>query len=89
MSDASVTEVTDVQYKEQVVNKLNEEISQINSEMARCEKAKKGWKVATVIGGVGVAATGAAAIVQATKLNKSGKSENKPANSQEKTEDKK
>ena len=59
-----------VQYKEQLVQELKEEIKQIDSEQMRCEKAKKGWIAATVVGGVGVVATGTAAIVQADKLKK-------------------
>ena len=60
--------VEQVRYKEEVLRTLKEEISQIDSEMLRCEKAKKGWVAATVIGGVGVAATGTAAIVQTVKM---------------------
>ncbi len=58
-----------VQYKEQIVNELKKEIAQIDSEMIRCENTKKGWVAATVVGGVGVAATGTAAIVQGVKIN--------------------
>ena len=58
-----------VRYKEEVLQTLKNEIQQIDSEMLRCEKAKKGWVAATVIGGVGVAATGTAAIVQTVKMN--------------------
>lgn len=60
----------EIQYKEQVVQKLKEEIAQIDSEMARCNKAKKGWVAATVVGGIGVAATGTAAIVQTVQNKK-------------------
>lgn len=69
-----------VQYKEQLVRELKEEIAQIDSEMIRCENTKKGWVAATVVGGVGVAATGTAAIVQGIKVNQQRK---------EKTEEKK
>ena len=58
-----------IRYKEEILKTLKEEIAQIDSEMARCEKTKKGWVAATVVGGVGVAATGTAAIVQAVKIN--------------------
>lgn len=64
-----------IQYKEQLIRELKEEISQIDSETIRCEKAKKGWVAATVVGGVGVAATGTAAIVQTVKAKQ--KSEEK------------
>lgn len=66
-----------VQYKEQLVRELKEEIAQIDSEMLRCEKAKRGWVAATVVGGVGVAATGTAAIVQGVKINQKRKTEEK------------
>ena len=66
-----------VRYKEEVLKTLKEEIEQIDSEMARCEKAKKGWVAATVVGGVGVAATGTAAIVQAVKINQKNKQQSK------------
>ena len=61
-----------VRYKEQIVRELKDEIQQIDSEMTRCEKAKKGWVAATVVGGIGVVATGGAAIGQKVKLNKKG-----------------
>ena len=64
-----------IQYKEQLIRELKEEIAQIDSETIRCEKAKKGWVAATVVGGVGVAATGTAAIVQTVKTKQ--KSEEK------------
>ena len=59
-----------VAYKEEIIQTLKEEIKQIDSEMSRCEKAKKGWLAATVIGGVGVVATGTAAIAQTVKAKK-------------------
>ena len=68
-----------VRYKEEVLRTLKEEISQIDSEMLRCEKAKKGWVAATVIGGVGVAATGTAAIIQTVKM----KEKNNPRKTEE------
>lgn len=72
-----------VQYKEQLVRELRDEIQQIDSEMLRCEKAKKGWVAVTVVGGVGVAATGTAAIVQTVKANKQ-KSDTKETKTEEK-----
>ena len=72
-----------VQYKEQLVRELRDEIQQIDSEMLRCEKNKKGWVAATIIGGVGVAATGTAAIVQTVKANKQ-KSDTKETKTEEK-----
>lgn len=54
--------------KYQIIEELKKEIAQIDSEQIRCEKMKNGWIVATVVGGVGVIATGTAAIIQGTKL---------------------
>jgi len=69
--------VDEIQYKEQLIRELKEEIAQIDSEMIRCERVKKGWVAATVVGGVGVAATGTAAIVQGVKINQQNKTEEK------------
>ena len=71
-----------VRYKEEILKTLKEEIQQIDSEMARCEKAKKGWVAATVIGGAGVVATGTAAIVQGVKINQKKKEQIQPKDGQ-------
>jgi negative regulator of sigma E activity len=71
-----------IRYKEEIVRTLKDEIQQIDSEMARCEKSKKGWVAATVIGSVGVAATGTAAIVQAVKINEKKKEQTQPKDGQ-------
>ena len=67
-----------VRYKEELFQTLKDEIQQIDSEMLRCEKTKRGWVATTVVGGVGVAATGTAAIVQTVKINKKNKEEKEP-----------
>lgn len=64
-----------IQEKQELIQELKDEIQQIDSEMLRCQKAKKGWTAATVVGGIGVAATGGAAIAQVVKAKKG---ENKP-----------
>ena len=70
--------------KYQIIEELKKEIAQIDSEQIRCEKMKNGWIVATVVGGVGVIATGTAAIIQGSKLKdkpktkKTQKTESKP-----------
>ena len=51
----------------QEIAQLEEDIRILDEEIAKCQKKKKGWTAATIIGGVGVAATGVAAIVQANK----------------------
>jgi len=43
---------------------LKADLTQIASEKSRCEKQKKNWKTATIVGGVGVAATATGAIIQ-------------------------
>jgi hypothetical protein len=51
-------------------DQLKSDIESIDSETTRCNKQKKGWTAATVVGSVGVAATGTAAIVQGVQTNK-------------------
>ena len=58
----------EIVYKYKFIDELKKEIAQIDSESARCEKMKNGWVAATIVGGVGVVATGTAAIIQASKL---------------------
>lgn len=62
-------------YKYKLIEELKKEIAQIDSENARCQKMKNGWIAATVVGGVGVVATGTAAIIQGTKLKDKPKKE--------------
>ena len=52
----------------QDIAQLEEDIRILDEEIAKCQKKKKGWTAATIVGGVGVAATGIAAIVQANKV---------------------
>ena len=59
----------EIRQKEEILNTLKNEIAQIDSEMIRCEKTKKGWVAATVVGGVGVVSTGVAAGVQGAKIH--------------------
>ena len=47
---------------------LENDIRILDEEIAKCEKQKKGWIAATVVGGVGVLSTGVAAAVQGVKL---------------------
>ena len=54
--------------EQQIIDILENDIRILDEEIAKCEKKKKGWIAATVIGGVGVAATGTAAIVQGVKI---------------------
>jgi len=43
---------------------LREDLNQIASEKARCERQKRNWRTATIVGGVGVAATATGAVIQ-------------------------
>ena len=65
------------------VEELKSAIAEIDSEFLRCKKSKTSWTTATIIGGVGVVATGTAAAVQASKLVKKTK-ENKEADKEKK-----
>jgi hypothetical protein len=51
-----------------IVSTLEDDILIIDNEIAKCQKAKKGWIAATVVGGAGVVATGIAAAVQGAKI---------------------
>ena len=48
---------------------LENDIAILDAEIEKCQKAKKGWIAATVIGGVGVASTGIAAAVQGAQIS--------------------
>jgi hypothetical protein len=50
--------------KQALRDQLLLEISQIESEQDRCEKQKRNWTTATVIGGIGTVAGGVGAILQ-------------------------
>ena len=47
---------------------LENDLTILDSEILKCEKSKKGWIAATVIGSAGVVATGVAAGVQGAKI---------------------
>lgn len=52
------------------LNFIISETAALDEQMAQCESTKKKWKIATVLGGVGVATTGVAAVAQKVKFNK-------------------
>ncbi|MDW2994798.1 MAG: hypothetical protein R8N24_02100 [Alphaproteobacteria bacterium] len=54
--------------KLQTISTLENDILILDTEIAKCEKSKKGWVAATVIGSAGVVATGVAAGVQGAKI---------------------
>lgn len=47
---------------------LENDIRILDEEIAKCQKQKKGWIAATVIGAAGVVATGTAAAVQGVQI---------------------
>ena len=49
---------------EQERDTLKADLKQIDSEMSRCKKQNKNWKTATIVGGIGVAATATGAVIQ-------------------------
>ncbi|MCR4918163.1 MAG: hypothetical protein K5912_04470 [Alphaproteobacteria bacterium] len=54
---------------EQIIATLKQDIAKLDNDILKCEKQRKGWLATTIIGGIGVAATGTAAIVQGSKLS--------------------
>ena len=51
------------------IDTLENDIRILDEEIAKCQKQKKGWIAATVIGAAGVVATGTAAAVQGVKIS--------------------
>lgn len=56
--------------KLQTIRTLENDITILDAEILKCEKSKKGWIAATVIGSAGVVATGVAAGVQGAQIGK-------------------
>ncbi len=52
---------------------LKKQIEAVDSEIARCEKSLKGWKVATVLGSVGAVASGIGIIAQSHQIKENKK----------------
>jgi hypothetical protein len=52
----------------EVIATLKHDIDVLDEELRQCERKRKGWVAATVVGGVGVVGTGIAAIVQNNKI---------------------
>ena len=48
----------------EVVSTLRHDIQALDEQIATCERKRKGWVAATVVGGVGALSTGIAALVQ-------------------------
>ena len=52
----------------EVIQTLRHDIQSLDEQIATCERKRKGWVAATVVGGVGVVGTGIAALVQNSKI---------------------
>lgn len=52
----------------EVVTTLKYDIELLDEELRACERKRKGWVAATVVGGAGVVGTGIAALVQNSKI---------------------
>ena len=52
----------------EVIATLKHDIDVLDEELRQCERKRKGWVAATVVGGVGVVGTGIAALVQNSKI---------------------
>lgn len=48
----------------EVISTLRHDIQLLDEEIMKCDRKRKGWVAATVVGGVGVVGTGVAALVQ-------------------------
>ena len=55
---------------------LKQQIETVDSEIARCEKSLKGWKAATIIGGIGTVASGIGIIAQNKQIKENKKTLN-------------
>ena len=52
----------------EVVKILRDDITTLDAELEKCDRKRKGWVAATVVGGAGVLGTGIAALVQHNKI---------------------
>jgi len=52
----------------EAIQTLRHDIQLLDEEIMKCDRKRKGWIAATVVGGVGVVGTGVAAIVQNSKI---------------------
>jgi hypothetical protein len=58
------------------VRQLQDDLSQMDMEIKRCERARSNWRAATIVGSVGVIGTATGAIIQSVQLNKAKKESN-------------
>ena len=55
--------------EQQIISTLENDNRLLDAEIDKCERKKKGWIAATVIGATGIVATGVSAAVQGKKLS--------------------
>ena len=69
------------EYTELIVYRdlLKQQIEATDAEIARCEKSLKGWKTATILGGIGALASGIGIIAQKNQIDKNQEILNKNA----------
>ncbi len=68
--DLQNTEYEEITQEEAIaIATLENDILLLDNELKKCEKKKKGWIAATVIGSVGVVSTGTAAAIQGAKIH--------------------
>lgn len=72
-AETDVSQMSDAQ----IIATLKQDIVELDNKIKECEKQRKGWLATTIIGGVGVAATGTAAIVQGNQVSQDKKELNK------------
>ena len=53
----------------EIIATLREDIATIDNDIALCEKQRKAWIAATIVGGIGIIGTGAVALKQADTLS--------------------
>jgi hypothetical protein len=53
----------------EIIATLRDDIATIDNDIALCEKQRKAWIAATIVGGIGVIGTGVVAIKQANTLS--------------------
>lgn len=72
---ASIQNLWADEYSELIAyrDSLKQQIDAVDSEITRCEKSLKGWKTATIIGGVGAVASGIGIIAQKNQIKENQK----------------
>lgn len=56
---------------------MKKQIEAVDSEIIRCEKSLKGWKVATILGSIGTVASGIGIIAQTQQIKENKETLNK------------